>query len=225
MNLTTFTLRRLSFGALCIEGDCNQPARSEKMGTLDIDGDMPRVAEACGLAPGDVVVDAGGFVGDTAVALAQSGAEVYAFEPFLDAFVCLLYNTRRYKVHAMNRPTGNGEHVYFVYECPGPNYGMRRVVPCEPDGDSVQTFRIDDLNLPACKLMKIDVEGSEIPTLLGAVETIKRCRPFLFVEMFADGLAQRGYTPEQLAQTINDLGYQMVMWGEPPRWDWFCRPL
>jgi len=225
-NPNVIHLRRLSFGALCIEGDCNQPPRSEAMKTLDIDGDMPKLAKAIGLQMGDVCVDAGAFIGDTAEALFKAGAgEVHAFEPFFDAYVCAVFNNRNNPgVTIYNRPTGNGERVKLVYDCPGPNFGMRSVTP--DDGPtSFATARIDELKLPACKLMKIDVEGAEIPTIIGASETIARCRPWLFVEMYAEALAKRGFTPADLEKVIRDRGYELTMWGEPPRWDWLCRPL
>lgn len=218
-----FALRRLSFGAICIADDCNFPPRAEAIGHLDIDGDMPGICRRVGLKSGDVVVDVGAFVGDTASVFADFGAEVHAFEPFFDAFVCLTFNSRSRNIHCHHGPVGNGERVALVYECPGPNYGMRRVVETAGPG-SVKSLRIDDLGLATCRLMKIDCEGSEIPTILGARETIARCRPFLFVEMYDTGLRQRGFTPEQLEQTIRDCGYSLDMVGEPPRWDWFCSP-
>ncbi len=219
-----FSLRRLSFGPLVIATDGGLPALAEERHRLDADGDMPRLIEATGLKDGDIAVDCGAFVGDTAAALAKSGARIIAFEPFLDAFTCLIYNTYRMKVAAFNTPTGNGEKVELVYACHGRNHGMRRVQPS--DGlQAVPTTRIDYLGLQAVKLIKVDVEGSEIPTLLGAAETIKRCRPFLYCEMYKDGLANRGYTPEQLEQTIRELGYSLTMWGELPRFDWFCTPV
>jgi FkbM family methyltransferase len=226
MNMTAFTLRRLSFGALVVEGDCNEPVRAEAKGHLDVDGDMPKVCAAIGLKPGDVVVDVGAFVGDTAMSFIEAGAMVFAFEPFLDAYVCLLYNTHgSRRVWTYNSPVGNGEFVKFVYECPGPNYGMRRVVPVpQNDPDAVVTVRLDDISFPRVKLIKIDCEGSEIPTLLGAKRLIRDDRPYLFVEMYEEGLKQRGYTPADLEATIRDLGYDLQMWGEPPRWDWLCIP-
>src|SRR5262249_30763115 len=47
---------------------------------------------------------------------------------------------------------------------------------------SVPVVRIDDLQLDACHFMKIDVEGMEKLVLAGAVETIRRFRPLLYVE-------------------------------------------
>ena len=77
-----FNMQRLSFGAICPAGDVNFPPAREATGHLDIDGDMPRICRRAGLEPGRVAIDIGAFVGDTAVAMAEFGAEVYAFEPF-----------------------------------------------------------------------------------------------------------------------------------------------
>lgn len=51
-------------------------------------------------------------------------------------------------------------------------------------------------------LIKIDVEGMEMEVLAGLEETVRRCRPLLFVEVddanavaFRDWYDQRGYTP------------------------------
>ena len=44
-------------------------------------------------------------------------------------------------------------------------------------------MRIDDFNLQACHLIKLDVEGMELPVLKGAVATIERRQPLLYVEV------------------------------------------
>ena len=106
----------------------------------------------------------------------NAGAHVIVFEPFLDAFTALLYNTRNRGVQAHNTAVGNGEWVKFVYECPGPNYGMRRVKACDPaDPEAFPTYRLESLmrmdDKWKVKLIKIDCEGFEIPTLRGAAES------------------------------------------------------
>lgn len=228
-----FNMQRLSFGAICPAGDVNFPPRAEATGHLDIDGDMPRICRRAGLEPGRVAIDIGAFVGDTAVAMAEFGAEVYAFEPFFDSFVAAQFNTQvwwkagqqgRPRIHVHNAPVGNGERVKLVFECPGPNYGMRSVRDTT-ERDCITTFRIDSLELPAVRLMKIDCEGFEIRALKGAAETIKRCRPYLYIEHYVDALRAAGHTPEELVDTIKGMGYSLEMIGEPPRWDWFCTPI
>jgi 16S rRNA A1518/A1519 N6-dimethyltransferase RsmA/KsgA/DIM1 with predicted DNA glycosylase/AP lyase activity len=47
---------------------------------------LERRVAGLGLGPGDVAIDCGATVGVVTVALARTGAEVYAFEPNPDAF-------------------------------------------------------------------------------------------------------------------------------------------
>ena len=47
---------------------------------------------------------------------------------------------------------------------------------------NVEMFRIDDLDLTACRLPRIDVEGPEPAALKGCVDTIRKNRFFLFTE-------------------------------------------
>ena len=41
---------------------------------------------------------------------------------------------------------------------------------------------VDSLDLPRLNLLKVDVDGPEHEILLGAEQTIDRCRPVIFVE-------------------------------------------
>lgn len=47
---------------------------------------------------------------------------------------------------------------------------------------TVKTIMIDGMGLERLDLLKIDVEGMEAEALQGAVDTIRRCKPILFVE-------------------------------------------
>jgi FkbM family methyltransferase len=231
-----FTLKKYSFdNFLGIVGDAGHPPLAEIRKRIDVDEDMPRLIQACGIKDGCCAIDVGAFIGDTALPLLRAGAKVIAFEPFLDAYTAMLYNTANKDIKAFNQPVGNGEWVKFIYECPGPNFGMRRVVPVlETTNEAVQTVRLDDycygksaqpiLRNNDIKLIKLDCEGSEIPAIEGARRLIAEDKPFLYVEMYEEGLRQRGYTPKDLTDCLDSIGYTYEMWGSPPRWDWFCRP-
>jgi hypothetical protein len=52
----------------------------------------------------------------------------------------------------------------------------------KPAGERVAIRTIDDLDLPACSLIKIDVEGMELDAIAGAAGTLRRHRPILYVE-------------------------------------------
>ena len=81
------------------------------------------------------------------------------------------------------------------------------------DGDVVEMIAIDNLMLPACHMMKIDVEGMEKQVLDGARQTITRFRPYLYVE------DDRPAKHAELIATILDLGYRM-RWHQP----WLYNP-
>ena len=81
------------------------------------------------------------------------------------------------------------------------------------DGDVVEMIAIDNLMLPACHMIKIDVEGMEKQVLDGARETIRRFRPYLYVE--DDRLDKYA----ELIATLLDLDYRM-WWHQP----WLYNP-
>jgi FkbM family methyltransferase len=52
----------------------------------------------------------------------------------------------------------------------------------------VDIVSIDAMALPRLDFFKLDVEGYEIPALRGALETIKKYRPWIWVEYFITGV-------------------------------------
>jgi hypothetical protein len=73
----------------------------------------------------------------------------------------------------------------------------------------VEIITIDNLLLPACHMIKIDVEGMEKPVLDGARQTIARFRPLLYVE------DDRPNKHAELIATLFDLEYRL--WWHLPR--------
>jgi FkbM family methyltransferase len=69
---------------------------------------------------------------------------------------------------------------------------------------TVTTARLEDLDLPSCGFIKIDVEGHEAAVLRGAHGLIARDRPVLLIEM-----EQRhtGEPIEESLRTVTALGY------------------
>jgi len=62
---------------------------------------------------------------------------------------------------------------------------------------------IDSLKLERCDLIKLDCEGMEFEALSGAVETIERCKPILFVETIKSDKAA-------ISKTLRDAGYVIM---------------
>jgi hypothetical protein len=50
------------------------------------------------------------------------------------------------------------------------------------EGEEVACVTIDGLELSNCDLIKIDVEGMELPVIRGGLQTIRRLSPILYVK-------------------------------------------
>jgi FkbM family methyltransferase len=139
--------------------------------------------------PDDTVVDVGANIGCHTASLANivgMGGLVLAFEPQRVVYNCLCGTLAL-----------NGMWQVNTYLCAlGAERGMTKVPMIDYDspqsfggvsvgglvGNDVPVVPLDDFNLPSLKFLKIDVEGYEREVLLGAEETIRRCRPFVYVE-------------------------------------------
>jgi FkbM family methyltransferase len=167
--------------------------------------------------PGSTVVEAGAHIGTHTLVLSEcvgpKGA-VYAFEPQRPLFQILCGNL------ALN----DRENVLAFCEALGAESGSL-VVPrlnyhqennfgglglgSYEHGERVPVRTIDQLELPRCEMIKVDVEGMERVVLQGAEATLQRFHPVLYVE---------NDRPEQSAALIEYLlaaGYRLY-WHTPP---------
>lgn len=165
------------------------------------------------IEPGNVVIDCGANIGGITVPLAQkigSGGYMVAFEPqqYIYHILCgniavnNLTNTAVFQRLASNVSGEVRGMPVLNYEAEG-NFGdnstdkVKEDMLCIP----VATCTIDSLNLSALHLIKIDVQGEELDVLNGATETIKRTRPFLYVE------AESKEESEKVIEFFNDNDY------------------
>ena len=152
--------------------------------------------------PTFVVIDAGAYVGSHTVKLAKLAyhGTVYAFEPQK-----LIYEILQKTIQLNNLtnvkafPYALGERAcltHFASVNPK-NYGAARVTGCDnvPSTDAVETRTIDSFDIQRVDFMKIDVEGSELRVLEGALKTIARHKPVLVIEIDS---ADRTLTLEKL---------------------------
>lgn len=56
-------------------------------------------------------------------------------------------------------------------------------------------------------LVKCDVEGAEIYVIKGALESLTKTRPILFVEMLRKWSAKFGYHPNNTIDLLKSIGY------------------
>lgn len=74
----------------------------------------------------------------------------------------------------------------------------------------VQVETIDSFNFQSVGFIKIDVEGYERFVLEGAIDTIKRCRPTLQLEIVANQCRKFNYKGEDMIEWIRSLDYTVV---------------
>lgn len=178
-----------------------------------------------------VVIDAGAYIGDHTIAYLNKvgpGGKVCAFEPNPDAFECLKHNTRKFE--RTNTIVACPYGLSNIYEktgiefC-GNNYGMARL-----DGEGeIESRSLDQLQLPACHFIKLDVEGFELKALNGAKATIARCKPVMLIEMNSATLQRQNTTYEEIFAFLDSMGYDYRNIDDtgdltPPQYDLLCTP-
>lgn len=177
-----------------------------------------QVAFAGALRPNDVVWDIGANVGFYTLLAAMHCRTVYAFEPFPD-------NVRDISRHmALNHVTNV---TVFEVALAGTDATRRmgtynRSQCClEDDGPlqvcvrTVDSLVRDGLEPPT--LIKMDIEATEVECLLGALETIERARPRIFLA------THWGKTKGPCVAILTALGYEFSQIDGDPE-ETLCTP-
>lgn len=139
--------------------------------------------------PGDIVIDAGSWIGDFAAYASVKGCSVcYAFEPSEENF---RYLTRTAELNGRIIPVMKGlsdRTEAAAFSTDNRNSSSYRFIQQDagthPTSESsVETVRLDDFvrenNLPRVDFIKADIEGFERHMLAGAQETLARFAPKL----------------------------------------------
>ncbi|MCP4040990.1 MAG: FkbM family methyltransferase [Gammaproteobacteria bacterium] len=171
------------------------------------------------LQAGSIVLDIGSHIGAHTLFFSQAigpTGVVMAFEPqriiyqILCANLALngLTNVFGYNT-ALGSSTGSVTVPLLDYSREDNFAGLSLDPGFAGPGEQTTVITIDSLNLPACHLMKIDVEGMEAEVIRGGVESIRRLKPVLYVEN------DRKANSPALISLLGSLGYRMF-WHLPP---------
>lgn len=149
----------------------------------------------------DVAIDVGAHCGFWAVPMGQRFARVYAFEPAEDCFVCLQKNVSELpNVQTFNAAVGDTPgHCILKDDFRKPSNTGARFVRKTDEGPTPMVA-LDELGFLACDLLKVDVEGFELPVLVGARKTIKRYRPVIIMETDKNFSWDRYKVPKNAAE-------------------------
>jgi len=144
---------------------------------------------------GDVVIDAGGCYGDTALYFADEvGAtgKVYTFECIPSSIEIMKKNLALNETHQKRIEIvpyalwdSSGQTLYCKDAGPGSRVGFERQAV---DDFAVQTLCIDDFadkyNVTKIDFIKMDIEGAELPALKGAVKVLRKYKPKLAIAIY-----------------------------------------
>jgi hypothetical protein len=84
--------------------------------------------------------------------------------------------------------------------------------------DFVITVTVDSVVQSKVDLLKIDVEGHEYRSILGATDTIRRSRPLIVTEFSPGALeANSRVAPLEYLDLLRSLGYRLSVAGQPAK--------
>jgi FkbM family methyltransferase len=155
------------------------------------------------IKPGDTVLDIGANAGHYTLRMSElvgPNGLVIAFEPIAETFrelACDCGKARYANIALVNAAVSDrpGRVCMTV-----PTRDSYRASITD-SGISVLAVALDAMKLPKVDLIKIDVEGHELPALLGARELLAREKPRLIVE-------ENDRSDSRVRTYLRDLGYR-----------------
>lgn len=184
------------------------------------------------LKPADTFIDIGaniGYFSMLASSLVSESGRVISLEPEKENFNYLVRNIElnQFKnITALNIAAGNikKEVDLFIDPLNDGGHSLSGITPetiqqigsKEVVTSRVQMDTLDSLlateTISNIKIIKIDTEGWEFNTILGAVSVIKKYSPpFILAEVNRSGLRRAGASERYLRLLMNELGYSAYM--------------
>ena len=217
MVVNNFVVLDSVYGKFIVARTCLFQAESlVKTGYTHIESELNNIFAIVDTLPADaVIVDGGANIGFFTVPVAHRtqgrGTRIVSFEPQRQLFQALggslaINGYRHVYLHNCGLGAEPG-----IAELPAVDYSVAQDfgtvalsddTTVDEDGwmndRVVDITSIDAMTLPRLDFFKLDVEGYEIPALTGALTTIKKHRPWIWVEYFITGV-------EPIKQALTDL--------------------
>lgn len=184
------------------------------------------------LGPGDTMFDVGANIGEVTLFAAKRVGEagrVLAFEPIhsLASRLRANLNLNRFdqvEVVEMAVADRAGQQPLYVQAADfedGSRHDGLGTLYASPArahvADHVEVTTMDEFvranGIARIDGIKLDIEGAELPALQGAIETLKRFRPWLILEIDRQTSAAAGYRAEELIALLTGLDYEGFLIG------------
>ena len=177
------------------------------------------------LAPGNTFVDVGASFGIYTVAASRmvgDSGHVLAFEPSIQSFPVLRKNidvNNLRNVSAFHVALSEKRGRAWLYHAPDPSgNSLGRDPSFEGAGEDVMTESLDHLlrriSVDRVDVIKMDVQGAEELVLRGASKVVNSMRPIIIFEVYPDGAAYLGLSPNGAREMLESLGYEFFRVGE-----------
>jgi FkbM family methyltransferase len=207
MAVDNFVMLDSVYGRFIVPRTCLFQAEAlVKTGRTHIEGELANIFAIVDTLPERaVIVDGGANAGFFTVPVAHRtqgrGTRIVSFEPQRQLFQALggSLALNEYR-HVYLHNCGLGEEPGTA-QLPAIDYSVHQDFGTVQLNDKatveehvwmadrvVDIVSIDAMALPGLDFFKLDVEGYEIPALRGALETIKKHRPWIWVEYFITGV-------------------------------------
>ncbi len=175
------------------------------------------------IKPGDIVWDAGAYIGMFSIFSAHRVGEqgqVYAFEPEATTLSMLRRNidlNRAMPVEVIEAALGDHDGAAVIYASqPGENaiHSLHHGERHQAVGTNINLRSGDALvRIGAAKapnVVKMDIEGAEFQALTGMKNILQSeaCR-YLFLELHPSELPEFGATPEAVRELLENAGFQL----------------
>ena len=169
-----------------------------------------------------IIVDGGANIGFFTIPVAQAvkdkGSYLVSFEPQKQLFYALggsiaLNELNNIFLHnlALGETMSTARVADVDYSVKA-DYGMVTIEEADAestlDYKSVKVVTLDSMDLPGCDFYKLDIEGFECEALRGSLETIKKYRPFIWIEY---NMVGKDNIMKALA-SVDDYEYHIVDW-------------
>lgn len=160
-------------------------------------------------------LDVGGHIGTMCLPLSMLYDKVHTFEPCDTNYELLCHNIRANdvnNVYAHNVAVSNSVSKVSVFKHYYHNSGCYAVKD-DPEG-SVNCVTLDSLKIEDVDFLKIDVQGKEPEVLEGAVETIRKYKPFMMIEVSEEEKTEEGIKgfvaiKKDIVEILSKHGYNM----------------
>ena len=197
-----FTVLESIHGRIIVNRHCSFQAEAlAKTGATHIESELNNLLAIANTLPSDaVIVDGGANIGLVAVPLAQMGRTrrwtIHAFEPqrmIYNALCGTIALNDLAHIYAYNKGLSDKASTMVV---PTPDYAVAQdygtvelaAAHTGVLGENVSVIALDDLGLERLDLLKLDIEGMEIPALRGAQKLIQQHQPWCWIEYWKVGV-------------------------------------